>query len=132
MPSLQLTNKAAVYEEELARMIGQIADQIVSSARKRVYGNLKRRKNNSPLANSINSVVTPEGDIRVFTDKPYARFVEFGTINQPARPFLTPAVEPRKMRSVRYKRMKPATRSNSFLASCRLGVPMCDMPGILS
>jgi len=45
------------------------------------------------LANSINSVVTQEGDIRVFTDKPYARFVEFGTINQPARPFLTPAVE---------------------------------------
>ncbi len=93
MPSLQLTNRAADYEKELARMIAQIADQIVSSARKRVYANLKRRKGNSPLANSIDSVVTPEGETRVFTDKSYARFVEFGTINQPARPFLTPAVE---------------------------------------
>ncbi|MCF6216060.1 MAG: HK97 gp10 family phage protein [Emcibacter sp.] len=93
MSSLQLTNKAADYEKELARMIAQMADQIVSSARKRVYANLKSRKGNSPLANSIDSAVTPEGDIRIFTDKPYAKFVEFGTINQPARPFLTPAVE---------------------------------------
>ncbi len=93
MPSLQLTNKAAAYEEKLARMIAQMADQIVSSARKRVYANLKNRKNNSPLASSIDRVVMPQGDIRVFTDKPYAKFVEFGTINQPARPFLTPAVE---------------------------------------
>lgn len=81
------------YETKLAQMIEDMAEQIVISARARVYRSLKNPKGNSPLAESIRSEKEPEGGMRVFTDKSYARYVEFGTVNQPARPFLTPAAE---------------------------------------
>jgi len=89
----QLTQMAANYETKLARMIEQMADQIVEGAQRRVYQNLKGRRRHSPLAESIRRAHDPDGGIRVFTDKPYARYVEFGTIAQSARPFLTPATE---------------------------------------
>ncbi len=81
------------YEAKLARMIEELAQQMVISARSRVFRNLKTPKGNSPLAESIRMKKYPDGGMMVFTDKPYARFVEFGTIKQPARPFLTPAAE---------------------------------------
>lgn len=81
------------YEAKLARMIERLAEQIVAGARSRVYRNLKEPTGNSPLAESIRIENDPDGSMRIFTDKPYARYVEFGTVKQPARPFLTPAVE---------------------------------------
>lgn len=81
------------YEAKLARMIEDLAEQIVAGARSRVFRNLKTPKGNSPLAESIRAEKDPDGSLRIFTDKSYARYVEFGTIKQPARPFLTPAVE---------------------------------------
>lgn len=88
-----LSRRMVRYDAALSQMIADLADEIVVGARTRVYGNLKNPRGNSPLAESIRSVSDPEGGLRVFTDKPYARYVEFGTVRQPARPFLTPAIE---------------------------------------
>ncbi len=93
MISGQLSNKVSDYEKKLARMVDQMAEQIVAGARMRVIRDLKIPKNNSPLADSLRVEKDPMGGVQVVTDKPYARFVEFGTRFQPARPFLTPAVE---------------------------------------
>lgn len=81
------------YEAKLARMIENMAQQIVAGARSRVLRNLKNPNGNSPLAQSIRAEMDPDGGMRVLTDISYARYVEFGTIHQPARPFLTPATE---------------------------------------
>lgn len=81
------------YEARLAAMIDDLAAQVVIGARRRVYRNLKTPRANSPLAESIRTENDPAGGVKVFTDKPYARYVEFGTINQPPRPFLTPAIQ---------------------------------------
>ncbi|PCI33389.1 MAG: hypothetical protein COB54_03540 [Alphaproteobacteria bacterium] len=93
MTSLNLTQTIIGYEEKLARLIEQMAEQIVIGARARVYRGLKNPKGSSPLAQSLRAEKLPEGGMRIITDKPYARYVEFGTIRQPARPFLTPATE---------------------------------------
>ncbi|PCJ44587.1 MAG: hypothetical protein COA81_01405 [Alphaproteobacteria bacterium] len=81
------------YESRLQKMIEDMAAQIVSGAQTRVVRNLKSPNANSPLAQSIRATKDPDGTMRVFTDKPYARYVEFGTLRQPPRPFLTPATE---------------------------------------
>jgi len=81
------------YERELERMTRALAQQIADGARRRVYRNLKSPKARSPLADSIRVTADSAGGWRVVTDKYYARFVEFGTRYQPARPFLTPAAE---------------------------------------
>ncbi len=81
------------YETKLARMIEEIAEQIVAGAKSRVLRNLKNPKGSSPLADSIRAEADTDGGMRVLTDKSYARYVEFGTIRQPARSFLTPATE---------------------------------------
>ncbi|PCI43058.1 MAG: hypothetical protein COB49_12860 [Alphaproteobacteria bacterium] len=91
MNDLKLSQTMTRYEAELARMVENLAEQIVIGARSRVMRNLKKPKGNSPLAQSIRAEKDPEGGMRVLTDKSYARYVEFGTVNQPARPFLTPA-----------------------------------------
>jgi len=93
MQGPDLSQKMIGYEEKLARMIEDIAEQIVAGARLRVFRNLKNPKGSSPLAESIRAEKDPDGGMRVFTDKSYARYVEFGTVKQPARPFLTPATE---------------------------------------
>ena len=88
-----LSRRMVGYEIKLKQMVENLADQIVAGARERVYRNLRNPKDNSPLAESIRAEKDTNGHIRVFTDKSYARYVEFGTATQPARPFLTPAVE---------------------------------------
>ncbi|HHL34186.1 MAG TPA: hypothetical protein ENJ30_07470 [Desulfobulbaceae bacterium] len=70
-----------------------VAAQVVSGAQSRVLRNLKNPKGNSPLAQSIRAIKDLGGGVRIFTDRPYARYVEFGTVKQSPRPFLTPAVE---------------------------------------
>ncbi len=81
------------YEAKLDRMISNMAEEIIFGAKARLLRSLKDPKTTSPLVMSIGMEADPEGGVRVFTDKPYARFVEFGTFNQAARPFLTPAAE---------------------------------------
>lgn len=89
----ELSRRMASYEKKLKQVMENLADQIVAGARTRVYQNLKNPKSNSALAESIRTKRQPDSVIHVFTDKSYARYVEFGTVTQPARPFLTPAVE---------------------------------------
>jgi len=93
MAGPQLTQRAAAYEKQLAEMLGHMADQIADGARRRVRRNLKNKTAHSPLVDSFRVEIGFDGALRVLTDKPYARYVEFGTMHQPARPFLTPAVE---------------------------------------
>ena len=102
MDRLKLSQTMAGYEARLEQMVADIARQIARGAGKRVYRNLKTPKNRSPLAESIRIDEEPDGGLRVFTDESYGRFVEFGTINQPARPFLTPATEEVKVTFSRF------------------------------
>lgn len=93
MKSPDTTKNLKVYEEKLAQMIEALAQQIVAGAQARVYRNLKSPKGTSALAKSLQVTKAADGGLQISTDKPYARYVEFGTISQSARPFLTPAVE---------------------------------------
>ena len=93
MAAPELSRQMVRYEEKLAEMLEKLAAEIVTRARSRVLQNLKTPRSNSPLADSIRMEKDPAGGVRVLTDKPYARYVEFGTVSQSARPFLTPAVE---------------------------------------
>ncbi|MBL4801740.1 MAG: hypothetical protein JKY45_07575 [Emcibacter sp.] len=93
MAGVDLSRQRERYEAELAQMIIDLAERIVAGAKSRVLKNLKTPKGNSSLAMSIRMEKDPGGGVRVLTDKSYARYVEFGTISQPALPFLTPAVE---------------------------------------
>ena len=90
---LVLSTVMSRYEAKLDRMISGMAEEIVFGAQARLLKSLKDPKTTSPLVTSLRMEEDPEGGMRVFTDKPYARFVEFGTFNQAARPFLTPAAE---------------------------------------
>ncbi len=93
MKNPDLTIMAARYEKRLAGMIAGLADQIITSARRRLARNSKSRDGQSALAASLRREAIPDGGMRVLTDKSYAKYVEFGTRNQPARPFLTPAAQ---------------------------------------
>ncbi|PHZ84896.1 HK97-gp10 family putative phage morphogenesis protein [Paremcibacter congregatus] len=91
--SRDLDQQARLYERRLAEMVDQLAAAVVRGARARVLRNLKHPKDHSDLAASLRVEKDPAGDLRVITDLPYARYLEFGTRYQAARPFLTPAVE---------------------------------------
>lgn len=89
-----LDAQAKDYERRLQDFALNLGHAVVDGARRRVYQNLKNPKSYSPLAENIRLEKDGMGqDFRVITDKPYARFVEFGTQKSPARPFLTPASE---------------------------------------
>ena len=71
----------------------------------------RKAKSNAPkdsgeLANSIDSA--PMGDLkrRVGSDVEHAPYVEFGTINQAAQPFLRPAIKQSKDKMLRQFRRK--------------------------
>jgi len=87
-----MQSRANQYEKDLQEAGLLMAQAIVAGARRRLYQNLKYPKSHSPLAQNIR-LEAEGGDLKVITDKAYARFVEFGTRTMPARPFLTPATE---------------------------------------
>tara|TARA_R110002072_G_scaffold269694_1_gene428985 strand:+ start:445 stop:789 length:345 start_codon:yes stop_codon:yes gene_type:complete len=91
--SRDLDQQVRLYEQRLAEMVDQLAAAVARGARARVLRNLKHPKYHSELAASLRVEKDPAGGRRVITDLPYARYVEFGTRFQAARPFLTPAVE---------------------------------------
>ncbi len=93
METPDLTELTARYEKRLAGMIAGLADQIIISARRRLARNLKGGNGTNALAASLRREPAPDGGVQVLTDKSYAKYVEFGTRNQPARPFLTPAAQ---------------------------------------
>lgn len=88
-----LNQKAVDYEKQLTTMVRHMAAEIVKGAKSRVRQNQSQPKSDSPLAASLQVMDLGDGALKVITDKPYARYVEFGTLHQRARPFLTPATE---------------------------------------
>lgn len=102
MNNSRISAKITEYEQRLDRYVMDLAEQIASSARTKVYQNLRPPRASSPLANSplANSIqvrndpaIGNKTGAMVYTTMPYARYVEFGTRFQASRPFLTPAVE---------------------------------------
>ncbi|MCF6197693.1 MAG: HK97 gp10 family phage protein [Emcibacter sp.] len=90
---MNMVQAMADYETRLQKMMENMAAQVESGAQSRVARKLNSPNANSPLAQSIRATKDLGGGMRVFTDRPYARYVEFGTVKQSPRPFLTPAVE---------------------------------------
>lgn len=79
---------------ELARKLPQAARQIVTETTAEVeeYAKTVVPVDTGALRASIQSEVTgTEGT--VYTDQSYAEFVEFGTVNMAAQPYMTPAGE---------------------------------------
>lgn len=97
MNNSRISAKITEYERRLDQYVMDLAAQIASSARTKVYQNLRPPRASSPLADSIqvrnDTPIENKAGAIVFTTMPYARYVEFGTRFQAARPFLTPAVE---------------------------------------
>jgi len=94
--SAQLDDVAEDYAQELATQAREMAEEIASAARLRVYRNLETPKAYSPLAESIFVDDSQLDTVQVVCPQSYAHFVEFGTVNMRARPFLGPSVEEAK------------------------------------
>ncbi|GAK34418.1 MULTISPECIES: hypothetical protein [Iodidimonas] len=76
------------FDDRLARLARMIAED----ARERVLLNSSTKPSPDGLANSLD-VRAITGGHEVFTDKPYAVFVELGTARMAAEPFLQPAFD---------------------------------------
>ncbi|MCF8473078.1 MAG: HK97 gp10 family phage protein [Emcibacter sp.] len=91
--TLKLSYRMDQYDKSLVNLMEKMAGQIAENSKKRVYRNLNHKSGNSPLAESIRVEKDGDNNFRVLTDISYARYVEFGTVKFPPRPFLTPSVE---------------------------------------
>jgi HK97 gp10 family phage protein len=81
-----------IYEIQAQKQAKYAAETLKSYAKGNLYNSLKKKTSYSPLAETI-AVEEKNGGYAVTTNMPYAKFVEFGTIFQSARPFMTLAAE---------------------------------------
>ncbi|MFN3232935.1 MAG: HK97-gp10 family putative phage morphogenesis protein [Alphaproteobacteria bacterium] len=91
----RLARRLAKLERDIrsgvAKALREGAEVIAESARERVAD---QTDGTGDLEESIRVVTAPDGlSARVEATAPHAAHVEFGTVDQPAQPFMTPAVE---------------------------------------
>lgn len=81
----------SVIRTAAGKALAEGAEQIAEAARDRVAA---QTDGTGDLEDSIRVVTSPDGlSARIEATAPHAAHVEFGTVEQPAQPFLTPAVE---------------------------------------
>ncbi len=79
-------NKTALLKSQKAALL------VRSYAKDNIYRSLKTKLSSSPLAETITVEGSSFGYV-VSTNVPYAKYIEFGTIYQSAKPFMSLAAE---------------------------------------
>jgi len=91
----RLAQRLAKLEQDVTKAaagaLKEGAEAVAEAARDRVRA---QTDGSGELEDSIRVVPSVDGlSVRVEATAPHASYVEYGTVDQPAQPFLTPAVE---------------------------------------